>query len=347
METKASPRIKEKEKSIIFTNFKEFNLENKEEKFKLKISINETLIFFEVEKINEYPQKDFNIYLSLEELEKINRFFNQFETTSEVFASLENLLKDKNISIKEEKNKMKIIIFNPVNKKEFYIDVPLKEKDLKSEINSINSYISSLNNKINDLEKKVNILWTFKGEYEDYLKEEKKEKKEYLKGIFKDSNIIEKEDEVKLIFSWLNKKPTKTNLIYNSKNDGDSLSKFYEKVANKSPTILIVKSLNGYRFGGYSSVFWKNDSNWYKDDESFIFSLDSKKKYNILKKSINSIYGDPSLVQFGNDIRIYDKFTSVDSNFVGKSNYNSPYNYEMNGGIQNFKVSNFEVYQII
>ena len=346
METKASPRIKEKEKSIIFTNFKEFNLENKEEKFKLKISINEKLIFFEVEKINEYPQKDFNIYLSLEELGKINRFFNQFETTSEVFASLENLLKDKNISIKEEKNKMKIIIFNPVNKKEFYIDVPLKEKDLKSEINSINSYISSLNNKINDLEKKVNILWTFKGEYEDYLKE-KKEKKEYLKDIFKDSNIIEKEDEVKLIFSWLNKKPTKTNLIYNSKNDGDSLSKFYEKVANKSPTILIVKSLNGYRFGGYSSVFWKNDSHWYKDDESFIFSLDSKKKYNILKNSINHIYGNPSFVQFGNDIGIYDKFTSVDSNFVGKSGYNSPDNYEMNGGIKNFKVSNFEVYQII
>ena len=340
METKASPRIKEKEKSIIFTDFKEFNLENKEEKFKLKISINEKLIFFEVEKINEYPQKDFNIYLSLEELEKINRFFNQFETTSEVFASLENLLKDKNISIKEEKNKMKIIIFNPVNKKEFYIDVPLKEKDLKSEINSINSYISSLNNKINDLEKKVNILWTFKGEYEE-------KKREKLKGIFRDSNIIEKEDEVKLIFSWLNKKPTKTNLIYNSKNDGDSLSKFYEKVANKSPTILIVKSLNGYRFGGYSSVFWKNDSDWYKDDESFIFSLDSKKKYNILKNSINHIYGNPSFVQFGNDIRIYDKFTSVDSNFVGKLYYNSPDNYEMNGGIKNFKVSNFEVYQII
>ena len=150
-----APITKPKEEGIIFTNAKEFNIENEKEKYKLKISINEKLIFFEIEKTSEYPKNDFNIYLSLEELGKINKFFNQFDTMSEVFSSLENLVKDKNILVKEEEKKMKLTILNPVTKKEIYIDIPLKEKDLKGEINSLNSYITSLNNKINDLEKKL------------------------------------------------------------------------------------------------------------------------------------------------------------------------------------------------
>lgn len=67
--------------------------------------MNEKLIFFEIEKMNEYPKRDFNIYLSLVELGKINKFFNQFETMSEVFSALENLLKNGNISVKEEEKK--------------------------------------------------------------------------------------------------------------------------------------------------------------------------------------------------------------------------------------------------
>ena len=43
---------------------------------------------------------------------------------------------------------MKIKIKNPVNDKEFYINIPLKEYNLKNELNSIISYISSLNNRI-------------------------------------------------------------------------------------------------------------------------------------------------------------------------------------------------------
>ena len=41
---------------------------------------------------------------------------------------------------------MKII--NPLNNKEFFINIPLKEKDIKAEINSIIPYITHLNEKI-------------------------------------------------------------------------------------------------------------------------------------------------------------------------------------------------------
>lgn len=175
-----TPQIQlDKIEGIKYTNTKTYSLENNGEKFILKISINEKLIFFELEKLNLIPKKDFNIHLSLEELVKINRFFNQFETVPEILTSLETLLESKNISVVEEERKIKLKIINPSNKKEFFIDIPLKEKDLKSEINSINEYISSLNNKMIELENKVNDLLLFKEEYSDFLKKKKMKKMIY------------------------------------------------------------------------------------------------------------------------------------------------------------------------
>lgn len=330
---------------IKFNTIKTFNLEKNDEKFILKISINEELIFFELEKINLFPKKDFNIHLSLEELGKINKFFNQFDTMSEVLLSFETLLESKNISVIEEERKMQLKITNPSNKKEFLIDIPLKEEDLKSEFKSINEYISSLNNKVIELEKKVNDLYLFKEEFSDFLKI-KKEK--YLNKIFKDSNIIQNYDEKKLILSWLNKAFIKTNLLFNSKYDGDLLSTFFKKVANKFPTLIIIKSKNNFIFGGYTSIVWKCDGIWYIDKNSFIFSFYTKKKYEVKNNNLSEhIFGRYDLIQFGKDIRIYDKCTSNNQNYVGKEFYNSPDNYQMNGGNQYFTVSSYEVYEII
>ena len=324
---------------IKFNETKTYNLNSKGETLALKISTNEKLIFLEMKKLNTFPQKDYNIYLSLEELIKINKFFNQFETTSEILSSFEILIESKNISVTEKENQMQLCIINPVNKKEFYIDIPLKEKDMKSEINSINQYISSLNNKINELEKKVNDLLLFK---EEYLK-----KKQEKKLNFANSDIIKSKEEIELIMTWLNKKNVKTNLLFNSKNDGDLNSTFFNKVENKSPTLIIINSDNGYKFGGYTNINWKSDGNWYDDKESFIFSLNNKSKYNADSGRKEHIFGYDKFFQFGKDIRIYNKCTSIDDNFVGKRYYNSPNNYEMNGGKQNFRVLSYEVYQII
>ena len=332
---------------IKFNTIKTFNIEKNDEKFILKISINEELIFFELEKINLFPKKDFNIHLSLEELGKINKFFNQFDTMSEVLLSFETLLESKNISVIEEERKMQLKITNPSNKKEFLIDIPLKEEDLKSEFKSINEYISSLNNKVIELEKKVNDLYLFKEEFSDFLKI-KKEKYININKIFKDSNIIKNYDEKKLILSWLNKAFIKTNLLFNSKYDGDLLSTFFKKVANKFPTLIIIKSKNNFIFGGYTSIVWKCDGIWYIDKNSFIFSFYTKKKYEVKNNNLSEhIFGRYDLIQFGKDIRIYDKCTSNNQNYVGKEFYNSPDNYQMNGGNQYFTVSSYEVYEII
>ena len=92
-------------------------------------------MYFEINEKNKFlKEDDYNIYLNLEELGKINRFFYQFETLKEVFDCLKELINKKNVVIIKEEKKMKIKIINPINNKEFYINVLLKEKEKINEI---------------------------------------------------------------------------------------------------------------------------------------------------------------------------------------------------------------------
>ena len=111
--------------------------------------------------------------------------------------------------------------------------------------------------------------------------------------------------------------------------------------------MFIIKTLKGYKFGGYSYVPIKGDNKWYIDNRSFIFSLDMKTKYDANSNSTTHILGNGDLLQFGNDLRIYNQATSKLENFIGKSDYNCPENYEMNGGYKYFGIYSFEIYEII
>ena len=44
--------------------------------------------------------------------------------------------------------------------------------------------------------------------------------------------------------------------------------------------MVIVKVDNGRLCGGYCSIGWKSSGGWQHDNNSFVFSLDSLKKYN-------------------------------------------------------------------
>lgn len=129
-----------------------------EDNYILKISFNKEIMFYEIEENNTFPKLNYNIFLNLEELNKINRYFYQFETLKEIFESLKKLISYKNISVVKEEKLIKLKIKNPSNDKEFFINIPLKKKDLKSELDSIIHYIGSLNNRITELEKKVSKL---------------------------------------------------------------------------------------------------------------------------------------------------------------------------------------------
>ena len=337
------------EKNIKFKKSQTFEIKTEEKDFKLKVSYNETVFLFEVEKKAEFPKNEYANLMSFDDLTKNYRFFLQFETTEEVVNSLSIMVKNNNIKILEEDKKMKIEITNTNNQRTFGIDVPIKEKNIRMEVDGLTNYMSSLNervtsleNKNKELEKQVKELMSIKDEYEKLKQLEIKNKNRY----FKDSSIVKLEDE-DTIMTWFEKKPSQFNKLLDSKIDGDSTNAFESKCAKKCPTMVFVKSTNGYRFGGFTTVLWTHGSHG-KDNKAFLFSLDRKEKYNITNENNANYLDRGDSFCFGDvALRLYNNCTSNKSNYVSNSSFDKvPANYAINGGEQYFTVSSYEVYQI-
>ena len=146
------------ENKINFDKSEVFEIKNNEKNIKLKIYYNEKIIFFEIEEDDIFPKKEFNLYQSLDELIGIDKYFRQFDNLKEVFDSIKIIISNKNLSIIKEKKSMKIKIDNILSNKVFYINIPLKEKDIKSVIDSLVFYVVSHNDKINNLECQIKNL---------------------------------------------------------------------------------------------------------------------------------------------------------------------------------------------
>jgi hypothetical protein len=334
------------ENKIKFNKSQAFEIKTKESDFKLKVSYNETMFLFEVEKKAEFHKNEYANLMSFDDLTKNYRFFLQFESTEEVVNSLSIMVKNNNLKILEGDAKMKIEITNPTNQRTFGIDVPIKEKNLRMEVNGLVEYMSSLNNRVTtlenknkELEKQVKELMSIKEEYEKLKKQEIQKENRY----FKDSSIVKLEDE-NTIISWFEKKPTKFNKLLDSKIDGDSTNAFENKCAKKCPTMVFVKTTNGYRFGGFTTILWTKGG-YGKDNKAFLFSLDRKEKYNITNENYANRF-DSGSFNFG-ALCIYTNCTSHRSNFVSNGGFETvPQNFAINGGENNFTVSSYEVYQV-
>ena len=345
------------EKEIKFNIKESFEIQ---ENYELIIAYNEQLIYFQINEKNNIIKEDYSLYLSLEELFKMNNFFKMFETLKDVFDSLKNLITKKFLSIIKEEKKMKIKIINPAINREFYITIPLKE--FQNELNSIIPYINNLNDKIKNLENEVNTIknkfndihdiYIYRNDIIQFIKE-KKEKEKRTKELYESydinkSNIINK-DEIDLIIRWIDyKNPSKIKLLLDSKIDGDVIETFLSKCEGKYPTIVLIKTTKGKRFGGYSSIPWRVTNGSYDTDvNSFIFSLDKKKKYKILKPE-KAIITNTHYFTFadGEGFRINQNCTSQNKNYSEDNNkVYSTNKYELNGE-RNFTVSSYEVYQI-
>lgn len=259
---------------------------------------------------------------------------------------LENQNNDLHLTKSELENQNKELYLSKSELEDKYNDLLFTKLELEKKFENLSEYNHKIESELNTLNKAIK-------EYEKYFKEIKEEeniKKEIIESKKKEQNELYKsdiinKDEIDLILSWLNKKPAKVNLLLSAINHGDSLSTLFKKVKNKSPTLIVIKSDNGFRFGGYSSIEWKNDFNGYKDDNSFLFSLDLKNKYEPITWGL--IFGSNSFIEFGSDLRICDKYFTSNKNYVGKKDYYSPDNFRMNGGKEHFSVSNIEVYEII
>jgi hypothetical protein len=129
-------------------------INNQNQKYKFIISNNSKLIQFIIEDTISFPKNEYIYTSTLEELQKLNRYFLFFQNVQEVGQNLIKLSKKNNLSVIIENNICKIKIINQINDEEFTIELSKKEKDIKQEIESFIPLIVELKKKIENLKKK-------------------------------------------------------------------------------------------------------------------------------------------------------------------------------------------------
>ena len=242
------------------------------------------------------------------------KLFILYDTINECLEEINLGINTGKSYLVEEKNYINIFIpLNNIKFNEINFKVDLKENinivnnkeinELKNVIKEQNNDIINLKNKVNHLEILVNDLLIFKKDIVGKI-------------TFKiNSKIVDSYFNIILIKNWINNinnessKIIKAKLLYKLSKDGDSIDTFHQKCDNNSPTLLLVETTNGRKFGGYTTCVWSVNKGGKKDGKTFLFSLDEKKLYKKKKEHENErdIYcrKDAGPTFGGNDLYFY------------------------------------------
>ena len=138
------------------------------------------------------------------------------------------------------------------------------------------------------------------------------------------------------------------NLLYKATIDSDQASVFHNRCDAAKNTLVLIKSGNGKRFGGYTSCNWGGNSIEKRDENAFVFSLDKMKIYPIISGELAiGCYPKYGPVFLGCQIRIYDEFFKKGGTTFEKGlNYETEEDYELTGGLKEFAVKEIEVYGV-
>ena len=94
--------------------------------------------------------------------------------------------------------------------------------------------------------------------------------------------------EENFIFSEIEKRMNKSindlNKLYQATIDGGDPINFHKKCDNINNTLVLIKSKGKRRFGGFTPIPWKSKGGFIDDkrNQTFVFSLDNKKIYNLI-----------------------------------------------------------------
>ena len=165
-------------------------------------------------------------------------------------------------------------------------------------------------------------------------------------------NDIEKQNQ---IMNWILEKTNKSKiqfeLIFKMSVNGNKLDNFYDYCDNISPTLILIKSKDKL-FGGFTPLKWVKEKGTIKDksNQTFLFSLNLMKKYDMIKKEQYAINIDNFCICFGNgDLGFYEDLkrgrTYANSNCHFFSNNNLELIGEK-GKNKEFAIDEFEVFHI-
>ena len=135
--------------------------------------------------------------------------------------------------------------------------------------------------------------------------------------------------------------------MYICSENGDKAEEFHRRCDGKSPTIVLIKTEDNFKLGGYTSAQWSSDNHYKEDSTAFIFSLSNKKSFKV-NNSRRAIYGGISCgPNFGDREIFINNNCFTKGGTIAKSNYYELYNTgELVGSKKDYKIKDYEVFLI-
>ena len=162
--------------------------------------------------------------------------------------------------------------------------------------------------------------------------------------------------ELNLISNWINPNDSlEYILLYRASSDGDDAKTFHKLCDLKNPTLTLISTTDGWKFGGYTDVYWTSfrdldDWEYRTSQKTFIFSLNKQIKYPSKNKGAPIFSSGRRGPSFGNGL----DFSVFDHSLTSKSTCNSPISFsnmkeknEFNGGKDYFYATEVEVYLVL
>ena len=169
----------------------------------------------------------------------------------------------------------------------------------------------------------------------------------------KNIDIIHNMDELNKLSMAINDRGSVSySICYKASLDGDSPETFRKLCANTSPTLFLIETVDGYRFGAYTSLYFGEDvenMGYREDKEAFIFSFDTGKKYKIEQPEYAVSDTKGAFPMFGKRDIFIGKNILTESNSYAmfpvsyEKDPNAPGDYILNGGMKRFKIKELEV----
>ena len=275
-----------------------------------------------------------------------------------------NETREENTKLENEINEMEKGIQDQQNIKQQFEEKTNKSKQtlmsLVFKINNIREKIKECDNQIKEYETKIGEIEKTNDNYKEIKKDKKEEKKKNKNKNNSENNIMELNPNLKsrinskiivdpkhlfMLDEWF-KKELKFKLLYRASEDGYSPQSFHTKVDKYKNTLIIIKEVNNFIFGGFTRKTWEGDKVFKKDKRAIVFNLDKEKYYEINDED-KSIFCDPDNLAIFGEGDIYLGADSIKSNFpktYGSSKDNK--DNELTMGYEKLTPLEVEVFQL-
>ena len=173
------------------------------------------------------------------------------------------------------------------------------------------------------------------------------------KSFSVDSSIISGYSEIDFIIHYLKNRFKKEIIdsirIYQATENGATASDFHRECDQNTNVLVLIKTNDGKKFGGYTSVGFSNFNRSYHDDTAFLFSIDKREIYpNIKGKNAVDSYYNLGPCFSGDSIKIYDNFLQNGGVTVKNSaNFETNEDFQINNGNIAFGIEEIEVLEFL